>query len=92
MYAAMIIDPMPRRARHDGWTLDRQHRFVAALAEYGNLLAVAARVGMTRQSLYRLQRQGGAMPFVRHGLRRAPNIVAALQSPQWRNERGASSP
>lgn len=43
------------RARHDGWTPDRQRRFVEAFAEFGTIAAAAAAVGMSRRSVYRLR-------------------------------------
>ncbi|MBC7520120.1 MAG: LysR family transcriptional regulator [Sandarakinorhabdus sp.] len=59
----MDIPPTPRRARHDGWTPDRQQRFVAALAEYGQVATAVKLVGMTKQSLYRFRRHPDAAGF-----------------------------
>jgi hypothetical protein len=56
--------PLARR-RHDGWTVDRQRAFIAALAETG-VVAVAARaVGMGVTSAYNLCRRPGAESFAR---------------------------
>ena len=51
------------RARHDGWTFERQFCFVTALVECGNVTAAAARAGMSKQSLYRLRGHPGAADF-----------------------------
>ena len=49
--------------RHDGWTPERQRRFVALLAELGGVAAAARAVGMTPQSANRLRRRAGAESF-----------------------------
>ena len=46
----------PRRARHDGWTLARQRRFIDALAVTANVTAAAAAAGIDRRSVYNLRR------------------------------------
>lgn len=55
--------PVPVRARHDGWTPQRQREFIEGLADTGCVLAAAARVGMTEQSAYRLRRRRDAGAF-----------------------------
>lgn len=56
--------PVPiARARHDGWSAERQHRFIAALAETGSVNAAARAVGSTRTSAYRLRARPGAESF-----------------------------
>lgn len=58
--------PVPtRRERHDGWTPDRQRRFITVLAERGGVSAAARAVGMTAQSANRLRRRAGAEGFAR---------------------------
>ena len=52
--------PVPVRARADGWTLDRQGRFVGYLAETGCVAEAARRVGMSRMAAWRLRRRRGA--------------------------------
>ena len=47
--------PVPRRARHDGWTADRQRAFIRALAETGCISVAAEEVGVTPRSAYRLR-------------------------------------
>lgn len=47
------------RARHDGWTPDRQRRFIQALAECGVVTAAADAVGMSAKSAYALRRRAG---------------------------------
>jgi hypothetical protein len=61
--AAPDFTPVPVRARKDGWTPDRQRRFVALLRR-GRAIAQAARaVGMSRESAYRLRERPGAESF-----------------------------
>ncbi|WP_299328839.1 hypothetical protein [Parasphingopyxis sp.] len=54
---------MPLRARRDGWTPLRQAEFIGYLAETRCVKRAAARVGMSRESAYRLRRKAGAEPF-----------------------------
>ena len=56
--------PVPReRRRHDGWTPDRQQRFIAALADLGSVRAAAHAVNMTPESAYQLRRHPEGGPF-----------------------------
>lgn len=56
--------PVPRlRRRDDGWLPARQADFLGYLAETGSVSAAAARVGMSRESAYRLRRREGAESF-----------------------------
>jgi hypothetical protein len=55
--------PVPLRARKDGWTPVLQADFLGALAENGSVTAAAARVGMTRESAYRLRGKPGGESF-----------------------------
>ena len=58
--------PVPRlRARHDGWTPERQTGFIEKLADYGSVRAAANAVGMTPESAYYLRRQPEADGFAR---------------------------
>ncbi len=54
---------IPLRARHDGWTPDKQHAFITALAETGCVTEAAAAVGMTARSAYRLRVRADANIF-----------------------------
>ena len=59
----LAFTPVPVRARHDGWTVERQKWFVLRLA-LGGCVSVAARgVGMTQKSAYRLRDRPGAKSF-----------------------------
>jgi hypothetical protein len=50
------------RIRRDGWTVERQIGFLAALARIRCVTRAAATVGMSRESAYRLRmRPGGAL-------------------------------
>jgi hypothetical protein len=51
------------RSRRDGWTPDRQRRFIEALANCGGVGEAAARAGMTKQSAYKLRRHPAAADF-----------------------------
>ena len=55
--------PVPLRARRDGWTPRRQAEFLGLLAETRCVKAAAARIGMSRESAYRLRRKPGAESF-----------------------------
>lgn len=55
--------PVPLRARADGWTALRQAAFLGALAETGSVREAARRVGMARETAYRLRRRPGARSF-----------------------------
>jgi hypothetical protein len=52
----------PPRTRRDGWTPERQLRFLDALAETRSIAKAAASAGMSRESAYRLRnRRAGAL-------------------------------
>ncbi len=74
--------PVPGRARRDGWTPERQRRFLAALATAGTVTAAARAVGMTARSAYALRRRAGEdSAFARGwdaGLERACDDALAL--------------
>lgn len=55
--------PVPVRARKDGWTPERQDRFIAALHATRSVGAAARAAGMTRASAYRLRDRPGAGSF-----------------------------
>lgn len=51
------------RTRSDGWTVDRQRRFLATLAETGSVAAAAEVAGMSARSAYRLRLHPRAAAF-----------------------------
>ncbi|MFM6932333.1 MAG: hypothetical protein ACKOUT_08835 [Novosphingobium sp.] len=55
--------PVPRRARADGWTPWRQAAFLGLLAETGSVRTAAERIGMARETAYRLRQCAGAESF-----------------------------
>ena len=55
--------PVPLRARRDGWTPERQARFLGWLAQTGCVAKAAAKLGMARETAYRLRRREGAESF-----------------------------
>ncbi len=59
----LAFTPTNLRARHDGWTPEKQVAFVEALADTGIIRAAAARVKMTPQSVSRLRRRKDARAF-----------------------------
>ena len=60
---ASAFDPVPVRARHDGWTPERQRAFIAALAATLCVDRAAASVGLSRESVYRLRRHPKGASF-----------------------------
>ena len=56
--------PVPRQChRHDGWTPERQHAFIEALADTGSVEAACKAVNMAQRGAYYLRRQPGAEQF-----------------------------
>lgn len=56
--------PAIPRTRSDGWTAERQLRFLDVLAQLRNVSRAAAAVGLSRESAYRLRKRPGAALFV----------------------------
>jgi hypothetical protein len=62
--AGVTFAPVPlRRLRHDGWSPERQQRFLAALYACGCVATAAEAIGMTARSAYRLRARPGAEAF-----------------------------
>jgi len=60
------FEPVPRKcARHDGWTVERQRWFIAALADTGCVAIAARMVNMSPEGAYQLRRRPGAESFRR---------------------------
>ena len=59
----LAFDPVPVKARHDGWTPERQQGFIHRLALCGCPATAARGVGMSRESAYRLRTRPGAAGF-----------------------------
>lgn len=57
--------PVRRRPRRDGWTEEKQRRFIEVLADTGLVGHAAKEVGMSRSSAYRLRRAAHAGAFAR---------------------------
>lgn len=55
--------PVPVRARHDGWTGDRQRLFIRALQRIGSVGAAARSIGKASRSAYKLRERPGAESF-----------------------------
>ncbi|HEY0625111.1 MAG TPA: hypothetical protein VGD10_00100 [Allosphingosinicella sp.] len=57
--------PVRRRPRFDGWTEEKQRRFIEVLADTGLVSAAAKAVGLSRESAYRLKRSPHGAAFAR---------------------------
>ena len=57
--------PVRRRPRHDGWTEEKQRRFIETLADTGLVSHAARAVGMSRESANRLRRSAHGASFAR---------------------------
>lgn len=57
--------PVRRRPRLDGWTEEKQRRFIETLADTGLVNVAARAVGMSRESAYRLRRSPHGAAFAR---------------------------
>jgi hypothetical protein len=57
--------PVRRKPRLDGWTEEKQRRFIEELADTGIVRVAAKAVGMTPQSAYRLRRSPDGAAFAR---------------------------
>lgn len=55
--------PVPVRARHDGWTAEKQIAFIEALAETGIVEEACRRVGMSDSSAYQLRHRPSGVAF-----------------------------
>ena len=63
-HALPAFTPVPRKCpRHDGWTADRQARFIEALADLGSVRAAAHAVNMAPEGAYLLRRHPEADEF-----------------------------
>ena len=57
--------PVRRRPRLDGWTEEKQRRFIETLADTGLVGVAAKAVGMSRETAYRLRRSAHGAAFAR---------------------------
>jgi hypothetical protein len=57
--------PVLKKKRHDGWSPEKQRRFIEVLADTGNVTRAARAVGMSRDRCYALRRSPGAENFDR---------------------------
>lgn len=57
--------PVRRRPRTDGWTEEKQRRFIETLADTGLVNVAARAVGMTRAGAYALRRSAHGAAFAR---------------------------
>jgi hypothetical protein len=59
----LAFTPVVTIVRHDGWTPDRQRKFISALEAIGSVAPAARAVGMSKQSAYALRKRPGAESF-----------------------------
>jgi hypothetical protein len=57
--------PVRRVPRRDGWTEEKQRRFIETLADTGQVSLAVKAVGLSRESAYKLRRQPYATAFAR---------------------------
>lgn len=57
--------PVRRKPRLDGWTEEKQRRFIETLADTGLVTVAAKEVGMSRESAHRLRRSPHGSAFAR---------------------------
>lgn len=57
--------PVRRKPRFDGWTEEKQRRFIEVLADTGLVGTAAKAVGMSRETAYRLRRSDHGAAFAR---------------------------
>ena len=72
--------PVPLRGRGDGWMPLRQAAFLGARAETGSVVAAARRVGMARETAYRLRRKAGAESFAAAW----DKVTGGNTAPKWK--------
>jgi hypothetical protein len=85
------FEPVPVRARQDGWTVERQCAFIEALAETGIVEDACRRVGMSRTAPDKLRRRPLGVHFRRSwetavdyrctGSRKTPTAGPGTESP-----------
>lgn len=59
-----LFHAVPGRARRDGWTPLKQAEFIGELAETRSVTEAARRLGLTRETAYRLRRRKWSASFV----------------------------
>ena len=57
------FEPVRLRARHDGWTPERQRQFLVELSDCGIVKHAAARVGMSEKAAWQLRHRSEDTPF-----------------------------
>jgi hypothetical protein len=81
------FDPVPSRARHDGWSAADQREFVHRLARGHSVDEAAKSLGHSRQSAYALRRRAGA-----EGFAQAWDTAQALGRAVWQAKRCRPGP
>lgn len=74
--------PGQRKTRSDGWTAERQLRFLDALASTRSVAHAATSAGMSRESAYRLRnRSEGSLFALLWDRALAPNLSSEVHIP-----------
>jgi hypothetical protein len=61
--ALLAFTPAPSARRHDGWSLERQRRFIIALRSFGCVAKAARAVSASATGAYALRKRVGAESF-----------------------------
>ena len=81
---ALRFDPVPLRARHDGWNADDQRQFILKLARRHLVDEACRDLGHSRQSAYALRRHKEGHSFARAWDRALVFARAALRARRCR--------
>lgn len=83
-FVRIPFKPVPVKARHDGWTPERQQQFIEALAASACVEEAARTVGLSASSAYRLRAKFDAQSFrlawdaaLDYGIRRLSDAAIA---------------
>ena len=90
-------EPIPnlpaRRVRHDGWTVERQEKFLKALAACGCITDACRAVGMSRESAHNLYNDPRAAGFRRAFDAALDCAMPVIESSAWeRAAKGVARP
>ena len=76
--------PVPLRHRSDGWTAERQARFIGMLAQTGSVAAAARSVGMSRMAAYRLRRAAADGSSFAHSWDAVLALLGGSRPGEWK--------
>jgi transposase-like protein len=70
------MDPTTAKPRRDGWTPERRRQFLDLLTDGVDVRRACARIGLSREGLYRLRRRDAAFARAWDEARRSARIAA----------------